>query len=55
MGEWSTEVALDNEISHDKINKIRAEVGEIFALADALDKRNPVRQKKMTTGEIDLF
>ena len=55
MGEWSTEVALDNEISHDKINKIRAEVGEIFALADALDKRNPVRQEKMTTGEIDLF
>ena len=55
MGDWSEEAAQGHAASPDKIDKMRAEIGEIFAIADATSKRNPVRQEKMTVGEIDLF
>lgn len=55
MGEWSKESAQGHAASPDKIDQMRAEIGEIFAKTDAIGKRNPVRQKKMEVGEIDLF
>jgi methyl-accepting chemotaxis protein len=55
MGEWSNEAAQGRAASPDKIEKMRAEIGDIFASADAMGKRNPVRQEKMAIGEIDLF
>ena len=55
MGDWSEEAAQGNAASPDKVDKMRAEINEIFADADAMGKRNPVRQEKMTVGEIDLF
>ena len=55
MGEWSNEAAQGRAASPDKIDKMRAEIGEIFSRADAMGKRNPVRQEKMETGDIDLF
>lgn len=55
MGDWSKEAAQGRAASFDKIDKMRAEIGDIFAGADALGLRNPVRQEKMAIGEIDLF
>jgi methyl-accepting chemotaxis protein len=55
MGDWSKEAAQGQAASYDKIDKMRSEIGEIFAAADALGMRNPVRQEKMETGGIDLF
>jgi methyl-accepting chemotaxis protein len=55
MGDWSKEAAQGHASSLDKIDKMRTEISEIFATADALGKRSPVRQEKMETGEIDLF
>ncbi len=55
MGDWSKEAAQGHTASPDKIDKMRVEIGDIFAAADEMGKRNPVRQKKMETGDIDLF
>jgi methyl-accepting chemotaxis protein len=55
MGDWSNEAAQGRAASSDKIEKMRAEIGDIFASADAMGKSNPVRQEKMAIGEIDLF
>lgn len=55
MGDWLGEAAQGRAASPDKIDKMRAEIGEIFVNADAMGQRNPVRQKKMAIGEIDLF
>jgi len=55
MGDWSKEAAQGHAASPDKIEKMRAEIGEIFTQADTLGARNPVRQEKMATGDIDLF
>ena len=55
MGEWSNEAAQGRAASLDKIEKMREEISEIFAQADAMGKRNPVRQDKMEVGNIDLF
>ena len=55
MGDWSEEAAQGHAASPDKVDKMRAEINEIFADADAMGKRNPVSQEKMTVGEIDLF
>jgi methyl-accepting chemotaxis protein len=55
MGDWSNEAAQGRAASLDKIDKMREEIAEIFSKADALGKRNPVRQEKMEVGDIDLF
>jgi len=55
MGDWSKEAAQGQAASPGKIVKMRTEIGEIFAEVDAMGKRNPVRQEKMATGDIDLF
>lgn len=55
MGDWSKEASQGRAASHSKIDKMRAEIGDIFATADVVGKRNPVRQEKMAIGEIDLF
>ena len=55
MGDWSKEAAQGHAASPDKIVKMRTEIGEIFTDVDAMGKRNPVRQEKMATGDIDLF
>lgn len=55
MGDWSKEAEQGRAASPDKIDKMRAEIGDIFSKADTLGARNPVRQEKMATGDIDLF
>lgn len=55
MGEWSNEAAHGHAAAPDRIDKMRAEIGDIFSSADAVSRRNPVRQEKMATGDIDLF
>ncbi len=55
MGDWSKEASQGRAASPDKIDKMRAEIGDIFSKADTLGARNPVRQEKMATGDIDLF
>lgn len=55
MGEWSEAAEKGDQSSPAKITKMRTEIGEIFAKADTMENRNPVRQKQMSTGDIDLF
>jgi methyl-accepting chemotaxis protein len=55
MADWSKEAAQERKFSPDMTVKIREELGVIFAEADAIDQRNPVRQKIMAIGDIDLF
>jgi menaquinone-dependent protoporphyrinogen IX oxidase len=55
MGDWSTEAAQGHAAEPEKINIMRDEIGSIFAEADAMAKRKPVRQEKMGNGEVDLF
>ena len=55
MDEWSKEATQGQAASPDKIDKMRAEIGAIFSTADAMGKRNPVRQNKIATGDIDLL
>lgn len=55
MGDWSKEAAQGCAASPGKIVQMRTEISEIFAEADEMGKRNPVRQEKMATGDIDLF
>jgi hypothetical protein len=55
MGEWSEAAENGDQSSPAKISKMRTEIGEIFAKADTMENRNPVRQKQMSTGDIDLF
>ncbi len=55
MGDWSKEASQGHAASLDRIDKMRTEISDIFAMADAMGKRNPVRQEKMKTGDIDLF
>jgi methyl-accepting chemotaxis protein len=55
MGDWSKEASQGRAASLDRIDKMRTEISDIFATADAMGKRNPVRQEKMETGGIDLF
>jgi methyl-accepting chemotaxis protein len=55
LGEWSKEAAQGRAASHSRIEKMRAEISDIFATSDEMGNRNPVRQDKMETGGIDLF
>jgi methyl-accepting chemotaxis protein len=55
MGDWSKEAAQGRAASPGKIVKMRAEINDIFAKADSMGQRNPVRQEKMEIGDIDLF
>jgi methyl-accepting chemotaxis protein len=55
LGEWSNEAAQGHAASQQKIEKMRAEIGDIFARSEKMSNRNPVRQAKMETGDIDLF
>jgi methyl-accepting chemotaxis protein len=55
MGDWSQEASQGHASSPDKIDKMKAEITEIFKHADSMGKRNPVRQEKMAVGDIDLF
>ncbi len=55
LGEWSTEASQGHAAALDKIEKMRAEISDIFAQAEERGNRNPVRQEKMDTGDIDLF
>lgn len=55
MGDWAQEASQGAVASHEKIDLMRGEIVEIFALADQLSQKNPVRQEKMQSGDIDLF
>jgi methyl-accepting chemotaxis protein len=55
MGDWSVAAAQEGQASPEKIEKMREEIGEIFAQVDKMENRNPVRQQKMEIGDIDLF
>lgn len=55
MGDWSKEAAQGQAASPDKIDKMRAEISDIFAKTEDMGKRNPVRQDQMKVGDIDLF
>lgn len=55
LGEWSNEAANGHAASRNKIEKMRDEISDIFAKSEEMGNRNPVRQDKMETGDIDLF
>ena len=55
LGDWSLEASQGQAAGRESIDLMRAEIGEIFALADEKSKHKSVRQEKMETGGIDLF
>jgi methyl-accepting chemotaxis protein len=55
LGEWSREASQGHAASRNKIEKMREEISDIFARSEEMGNRNPVRQDKMETGDIDLF
>jgi hypothetical protein len=55
MGEWAAEAQQGQAASLERISQMRKEIDDIFAAAERLSERSPVRQDKMETGDIDLF
>jgi methyl-accepting chemotaxis protein len=55
MGEWAEEAQRGKAASHEQIEHMHQEINDIFAAADRLSERSPVRQEKLESGDIDLF
>jgi methyl-accepting chemotaxis protein len=55
LGDWSSEAQQGRAASAERISQMRQEISDIFAEAERLSERSPVRQEKMETGDIDLF
>jgi methyl-accepting chemotaxis protein len=55
FGVWSGEALGNKNVSADKIDQMRHEVNEVFEQTEHMGGKNPVRQEKMDTGDIELF
>jgi methyl-accepting chemotaxis protein len=55
LGKWAAEAQQGQAASQERISQMRKEIDDIFAAAERLSERSPVRQDKMETGDIDLF
>lgn len=55
MGAWAEEAQRGQAASRDQIEQMHQEINDIFAAADRLSERSPVRQDKLESGDIDLF
>jgi methyl-accepting chemotaxis protein len=55
MGAWAEEAQRGQAASGEQIEQMHQEINAIFAAADRLSERSPVRQDKLESGDIDLF
>jgi methyl-accepting chemotaxis protein len=55
MGQWANEAQQAEKASPERIAQMRQEIGDIFAAAEQLSARSPVRQDKLESSDIDLF
>lgn len=55
FGAWSNEALGITTVSPDRIDQMRREVNEVFEHTEKVGNRNPVRQDKMDTGDVELF
>ncbi len=55
LGEWSAQSQQGQTASIERISQMRKEINDIFAEAESLSERSPVRQNKLESSEIDLF
>ena len=55
LGEWSKQSQQGQAASMERISQMRSEINDIFADAERLSERSPVRQNKLESGDIDLF
>lgn len=55
FGSWSSEASGNTNVSPEKIDQMRREVNEVFEHTENLGSKNPVRQDRMDTGEVELF
>jgi methyl-accepting chemotaxis protein len=55
LGEWASQAQQGKAASVERISQMRKEINDIFAEAEGLSQRSPVRQNKLESSEIDLF
>ena len=55
LGEWANEAQQVQAASPERISQMRQEISDIFAEAERLSARSPVRQDKLESSDIDLF
>jgi methyl-accepting chemotaxis protein len=55
LGEWANEAQQAHAASPERISQMRQEINDIFAAAEQLSARSPVRQDKLESSDIDLF
>lgn len=55
LGQWANEAQQAEAASPERISQMRQEISDIFAAAEELSARSPVRQDKLESSDIDLF
>ncbi len=55
MGEWADEAQKGQPETLEQISRMRQEINDIFAQAEQLSARSPVRQDKLESSDIELF
>ncbi len=55
LGAWANETQQSQAASPERIAQMRQEINDIFAAAERLSARSPVRQDKLESSDIDLF
>jgi methyl-accepting chemotaxis protein len=55
FGQWAKEAQQTEAASPEKVSQMCQEIGDIFAVAEQLSARSPVRQDKLESSDIDLF
>ncbi|TAJ81700.1 MAG: chemotaxis protein [Gallionellaceae bacterium] len=55
MGDWAGQAQQGEAVSPEQVSQMCQEIDVIFAEAQRLSERSPVRQDKMETSDIDLF
>ncbi len=55
LGQWANEAQQAHAASPERISQMRKEINDIFAAAEQLSARSPVRQDKLESSDIDLF
>jgi methyl-accepting chemotaxis protein len=55
LGEWAEHSGQGQTPSLERISQMRKEINDIFAEAESLSERSPVKQSKLESSEIDLF
>jgi methyl-accepting chemotaxis protein len=55
IGDLAKEEQRDGMVAGDRLASVSAEIAELFRRASRASERKPVRQEKMSSGEVELF